>query len=85
MEAETSSRCLEEEEEPQQAKLKQIKQLEGELIWGDERRRNRRTEVRSLDLDGQKREREEVERMPHAAVAETARAHRNRAARSSAI
>jgi hypothetical protein len=38
MAAETSSRRREEEQEPQQAKLKRIKQLEGELIWGDERR-----------------------------------------------
>jgi hypothetical protein len=45
----------------------------------------RRTEVRSPDLHGQKREREEVEQMPHTAAAETAGARRNRAARSSAI
>jgi hypothetical protein len=66
-------------------KLQWIEQLEGELIWGDERRRCRRTEVRSPDLHGQKREREEAEQMPHMAVAETAGARRNRAARSSAI
>jgi hypothetical protein len=38
MVAETSNRRREEEQEPQQAKLKWIEQLEGELIWGDERR-----------------------------------------------
>jgi hypothetical protein len=42
-------------------------------------------EVRSPDLHGQKREREEVERMTHTAAAETVGARRNRAARSSAI
>jgi hypothetical protein len=34
---------------------------------------------------GQKREREEAERMPHTTATETAGAHRNRAARSSVI
>jgi hypothetical protein len=85
MVAETSNRRREEEQEPQQAKLKWIEQLEGELIWDDERRRCRRTEVRSLDLHGQKRDQEEAEQMPHTAAAETAGARRDRAARSSAI
>jgi hypothetical protein len=44
---------------------------------GDKRRRRRRTEAKQTDLHGQKREREEAERMPHTAMVETAGARRN--------
>jgi anti-sigma factor RsiW len=40
--------------------------------------------VEPTDLYGQKRERGEVERMPHTGTAEAAGAHRNRAAKPSA-
>jgi hypothetical protein len=59
-----------------------IEQQGGELNWGDERRLWRRTEARPPDLHGQKRGREEAERMPHTAMVETAGARRNRAMRS---
>jgi hypothetical protein len=75
---------------PSKAGPDRIEQPEGKLNWatsgdeGDERRQRRRTEAKQTDLHGQKREREEAERMPHTAMVETVGARRNRAAKPSA-
>jgi hypothetical protein len=68
---------------PSKVEQEQIEQHGGELNWGDERRRWRRTEVKPMDHHDQMREHEEAERMPHTAMAETTGARRNRAAKPS--
>jgi hypothetical protein len=57
---------------PSEVKPEQIEQQGEKLDWGNERRRWRCTEARPPDLHCQMREREEAERMPHAAMTELA-------------